>query len=90
MPKVSTSRAAAAAERMDVEDAGAAGASAPSEEPMQDVAPMPLFPPITAADLLGGKIEWRKVCDACLACSGCRLRSAGTLTGVRLLYGATA
>ena len=42
--------------RMDVdEQGGAAGAD------LQGVEPMPLFPPVSAADLLGGKVEWRKV-----------------------------
>lgn len=36
----------------------AGGAEAPP--PLADVAPMPLFPPLNAADLAGGKIEWRK------------------------------
>jgi hypothetical protein len=45
--------------RMDVDGAG------PSA--LEGVQPMPLFPPVSAADLLGGKVEWRKVCAT--ACS---------------------
>jgi hypothetical protein len=62
MPKERARRGAAAdaAPEADMEDAGAAG-DAPAAAPLGDVAPMALFPPISAAEALGGKLEWRKV-----------------------------
>jgi hypothetical protein len=45
---------------MDTEEPGAASVAAPGLA-IQDVTPMALFPPITAAEMLGGKLEWRKV-----------------------------
>ena len=42
-------------------DMAAAAGDAPAQPPLGDVAPMALFPPLSAADALGGKIEWRKV-----------------------------
>ena len=62
MPKERARRGAAAAQDGDVDMGAAAGAGdAPAQPPLGDVAPMPLFPPLSAADALGGKIEWRKV-----------------------------
>jgi hypothetical protein len=58
MPKASTRRGAAAA--ADMEQDAPAGEALPPPQALQDVAPMALFPPITASELLGGKIEWRK------------------------------
>lgn len=43
---------------MDVDAQGGAGAAGAD---LQGVEPMPLFPPVSAADLLGGKVDWRKV-----------------------------
>lgn len=46
---------------MEAEPSAAAAlpaANAPA--PPEAVVPMPLFPPITAADVAGGKVEWRK------------------------------
>ena len=62
MPKERARRGAAAdaAPEAEMEDAGAAG-DAPAAAPLGDVAPMALFPPISAAEALGGKLEWRKV-----------------------------
>ena len=44
-----------------MEDAGAGAGDAPAAPPLGDVAPMALFPPISAAEAGGGKLEWRKV-----------------------------
>jgi len=62
MPKESARRgpAAAAAAAADADMEPAAG-DAPAVPPLADVAPMALFPPISAAEALGGKLEWRKV-----------------------------
>ena len=56
MPKAS--RKAAADVDMPEAPAGEPGDSAP---PLDAVAPMPLFPALTASEALGGKVEWRKV-----------------------------
>lgn len=60
MPKVTRGKAAAA-EQGDVqmEAAGAEQASAPAADGA--IAPMAVFPPISAGSLLQGKQEWRKV-----------------------------
>jgi hypothetical protein len=91
MPKAGTrgGKAAEAAEPMDT----AVDADAPPP-PLADVAPMPLFPPLSAADLAGGKVEWRKarappVPAYLVACSagvqrGCAGRQAETCDARRL------
>ena len=71
MPKERSRGAPAAASQMDTEEPGAASVAAPGLA-IQDVTPMALFPPITAAELLGGKLEWRKVRQL-RACSAPRL-----------------
>ena len=60
MPKARRGAAAAEAGDADMEPA-AGGGDAPAAPPLGDVAPMALFPPLSAAEAVGGKVEWRKV-----------------------------
>ena len=84
MPKASTRRGAAAA--ADMEQDAPAGEALPPPQALQDVAPMALFPPITASELLGGKIEWRKARDA-LATRSSRTRVCSGGGGRRVPLG---
>lgn len=59
--------------RMDVDDQGGAGPSAPEA---QGAEPAPLFPPVSAADLLGGKVDWRKVRKGVHVCAFLRVSDA--------------
>lgn len=62
MPKVSRGKGAAAAEDQQ-EDVRMDTAGAEQAAPSADgaLAPMAVFPPISAGSLLSGKLEWRKV-----------------------------